>query len=67
MEAYVDDMLVKSLHASDHFTHLAEMFDILHIYHIKLNPNKYAFGVFLRKFLGFMVNQRGFEANLDKI
>ena len=34
---------------------------------MKLNPSKYAFGVSLGKFLGFMVSQRGIEANPDKI
>ena len=34
---------------------------------MKLNPNKCAFGVSSRKFLGFMVSQRGIEANPDKI
>ena len=34
---------------------------------MKLNPNKCAFGVASRKFLGFMVSQRGIEANLEKV
>ena len=34
---------------------------------MKLNPGKCTFGVTRRKFLGFMVSQRGIEANLDKI
>ena len=34
---------------------------------MKLNPSKCAFGVVSRKFLGFMVSQRGIEASLDKI
>ena len=34
---------------------------------MKLNPNKCAFGVSSRKFLGFMVSYRGIEANPDKI
>ena len=34
---------------------------------MKLNPSKCAFGVSSGKFLGFMVSQRGIEANLDKI
>ena len=43
------------------------MFDTLHHYDMKLNPNKCAFGVLLGKFLGFMVSQRGVKANPDKI
>ena len=34
---------------------------------MKLNPAKCAFGVSARKFLGFIVNNRGIEANPDKI
>ena len=34
---------------------------------MKLNPSKCAFGVTARKFLGFMVLQRGIEPNPDKI
>ena len=34
---------------------------------MKLNPSKCAFGVLSGKLLGFMVSQRGIEANLDKI
>ena len=34
---------------------------------MKLNSSKCAFEVLLRKFLGFMVSQRGIEANPDKI
>ena len=34
---------------------------------MKLNLSKCAFGVSLGKFLGFMVSQRGIEANPDKI
>ena len=34
---------------------------------MKLNPSKCVFGVSSGKFLGFMVYQRGIEANLDRI
>ena len=34
---------------------------------MKLNPEKCVFGVKSGKFLGFMVSQRGIEANPDKI
>ena len=53
--------------ASDHITHLTDTFKILRAYRMKLNPLKSIFGVASRKFLGFMVNQRSIEANLEKI
>ena len=34
---------------------------------MKLNPTKCSFGVAAGKFLGYMVTQRGIEANLDQI
>ena len=34
---------------------------------MKLNPSKCAFGVSTGKFLGFIINNRGIEANPDKI
>ena len=75
MEVYVDNMLVKSRIVGEHIKHLKQMFDILTKYQMKLNPQTCAklnpltcaFGVGLGKFLGFMVNQRGIEANPKKI
>ena len=67
MEVYIDDMVVKSVKVKLHVDHLAESFQVLKDYKIKLNPIKCAFGVFARKFLGFIVNNRGIEANSDKI
>ena len=67
MEVYIDDMLVKSTTAELHIAHLSEAFQILRNYSMKLNPAKCAFGVSAGKFLGFIVNHRGIEANPDKI
>ncbi|XP_075101785.1 uncharacterized protein LOC142177215 [Nicotiana tabacum] len=38
MEVYIDDMLVKSIQAGDHFQHLPDTYEILHKYNMKLNP-----------------------------
>ena len=67
MEVYIDNMLVKSTTPNLHIAHLAEAFQILKEYNMKLNPSKCAFGVSTEKFLGFIVNNRGIEANPDKI
>ena len=40
---------------------------VLKDYKMKLNPTKCAFGVCAGKFLGFIINNRGIEANPDKI
>ena len=67
IEVYIDDMLVKSTTAELHIAHLSEAFQILRNYNMKLNPAKCAFGVSAEKFLGFIVNHQGIEANPDKI
>ena len=63
----MDDMLVKSREEFSHLDDLKEMFATLRQYQMKLNPSKCAFGVASGKFLGFMVSQRGIEANLEKV
>ena len=67
MDVYIDDMLVKSVKVELHITHLAEAFQVLKSYNMKLNPTKCAFGVSTGKFLGFIVNSREIEANPNKI
>ena len=57
MEAYVDDMIVKSLLKEDHIKDLEESFGALRRHHMKLNPTKYAFGVTSGKFLGFLITK----------
>ena len=67
MEVYVDDMFVKSKEELVHLDDLKETFTTLKPYQMKLNPTKCVFGVALGKFLGFMVSQRGIEANPEKV
>ena len=67
MEVYIDDMLVKLVKAKLHVNHRDESFQVLKDYKMKLNSTKCAFRVYARKFLGFIVNSRGIEANPDKI
>ena len=59
MEVYIDDMLVKSIKAELHVDHLAESFQVLKDYKMKLNLTKRAFGVSVGKFLSFIVNRCG--------
>ena len=60
-------MLVKSKEEEDHLDNLRETFNTFRQYNMKLNPSKCAFGVSSRKFLGFMVSQKGIEANPEKV
>ena len=67
VKVYIDDIVVKSKTREEHAHHLQEVFHLLKRYGIKLNPSKCAFGMSARKFLGFMVNQRGIEVIPDQI
>ena len=60
---YIDDIVVKSETQAEHTQHLEEAFCLMRAYNMKLNPTKCAFGVNARKFLRFMVTQRGIEVN----
>jgi hypothetical protein len=46
---------------------LAETFDYLNRYKLKLNPTKCSFGVSAGQLLGFLVSARGIEANPENI
>ena len=67
MEAYIEDMVVKSKAVEDYLTDLAKTFKTLQKHRLKLNSSKCVFGVSLGKFLGFLVTYRGIEVNLDQI
>jgi len=66
VQAYVDDMVVTSHERGQHTTDLEELFATISKYRLKLNPEKCVFGVEAWKFLGFMLTERGIEANPDK-
>ena len=67
VEAYVDDVVVKTKHVDSLIDDLRLTFDNLRTYDIKLNPEKCIFGVPAGKLLGFIVSSRGIEANPAKI
>ena len=57
VEAYMDEIVVKSCKGSDLLTDLAETFANLRRYDIKLNPSKCTFRVPGGKLLGFLVSE----------
>ena len=61
IEVYIDDVLVKSKSRSNHLAYLREAFQLMRLHHLRLNPDKCAFGVKFEKFLGFLVSKRGIE------
>ena len=63
---YVDDIVVKTTQACDLITNLAATFVNLRRFNIRLNPKKCVFGVLKGKLLGYIVSERGIEANPKK-
>jgi hypothetical protein len=67
MEAYVDDMVIKTRNHDDFIEDLEEIFNSLRKFWWKLNPTKCVFGVPSGKLLEFIISHRGIEANPEKI
>jgi hypothetical protein len=67
VEAYIDDIVVKSKKQGDLHEDLKETFDNLCKYKIMLNPKKCELGVSSRKLLGYMVSSWGIDANPKKV
>lgn len=55
MDVYVNDIMVKGKQRLDHIDNLADTFNILREYKMKLNPDKCTFEVSLGRFLGYLV------------
>ena len=67
VEAYVDDVVIKTENLDSFIEDLQQVFNILRCYRWKLNLEKCVFGVPAGKLLGFIVSHRGIEANPEKI
>ena len=67
VKVYVDDMIVKSQDRADRLAALEKFLERIRQFRLRLNPKKCTFGVTSRKLLGYMVNERGIEVDLDKI
>jgi dsDNA-binding SOS-regulon protein len=67
VEAYIDEMVVKTTNEDNLIADLAQTFANLWVYPWKLNPEKCVFGVPSGKLLGFMVSHRGNEVNPTKV
>src|SRR5207237_3305464 len=67
VEAYVDDVVIKSRVKEDLISDLSETFTNLRRFRWKLNPEKCIFGVPSGKLLGFIVSYRGIETNPEKL
>jgi hypothetical protein len=67
VEAYVDDVVVKTAVEDKLIADLTETFTNLQEFQWKLNPIKCLFGVPSGLLLGFIVGHRGIEANPAKV
>ncbi|GJU33087.1 reverse transcriptase domain-containing protein [Tanacetum coccineum] len=66
LEAYVDDIVIKSNDEKLLIEDIAETFDNIRRINMKLNPKKCSFGVEEGNFLGYMVTYEGIRANPKK-
>src|SRR5881394_2361543 len=67
VEAYVDDVVIKSRVKEDLLSDLSETFENLRRFRWKLNPEKCVFGVPSGKLLSFIVSHCCIEANSEKL
>jgi hypothetical protein len=67
MEAYVDDIVIKTRKADGLVNNLRITFDCLRANRVKLNPEKCVFGVSRGMLQGYIVSQRGIEPSPEKV
>jgi hypothetical protein len=67
VEAYIDDIVVKSKKHGDLLDNLKGTFDNLRKFKMMLNPKKCIFGMLSDKLLGYMVSSRGIDVNPKKV
>lgn len=66
MEAYVHDMVVKTMGDGEHCKDLREIFSQIRKFNTRLNSEKCTFGVRGGKFLKFLQTSQGIEPNPEK-
>jgi hypothetical protein len=67
IEAYVDDIVIKTRKEDDLVNDLRIVFDCLRANGVRLNPEKCVFGVPCGMLLGYIVSQWGIEPNPEKV
>jgi ribonuclease HI len=67
IQAYINDLIVKSANWASHVSDLAETFANMRRAGLKLNPKKCVFGITKGKILGCLIFAKRIEANPDKI
>ncbi|GJX22153.1 reverse transcriptase domain-containing protein [Tanacetum coccineum] len=67
LEAYVDNMAIKSTSEEEMLTDIKETFEKFRSINMKLNPKKCSFGVKEGPFLGHLITKQGIRANPSKV
>jgi hypothetical protein len=67
LEVYIDDFVIKTRPSSSLILDLEETFTDLRHFNIRLNLEKYTFGVPRGKLLGYIIIKRDIDANPNKI
>lgn len=67
IKVYIDDMVVKSKQEVRHIEDLQGVFEVLRQHKLRLNAEKCTFRVRAGKFLGYLITDRGIEANPNQI
>jgi hypothetical protein len=67
VEAYIDDIVVKSEMRGDLLDDLKETFDNLYKFKMMLNPKKCIFGMSSGKLLGYTISSRRIDMNPKKV
>ena len=67
VEAYINDVVIKTKTADNLIADLEETFANLNKYRWKLNPSKCIFGVPSSILLGYIVSAQDIEPNPDKV
>ena len=62
----MDEIVVKSRRPENHVKVLRKVFEKCRLFNLRMNPLKCAFGVFVGKFLGFLIHSRGIDVDLAK-
>jgi hypothetical protein len=67
VEIYIDDVVVKSKSYKEHLADQRKTLECTRKHGLKMNPNKYAFGVSAGQFLGFLIHEKGIEVGQKSI
>ncbi|GJX24073.1 reverse transcriptase domain-containing protein [Tanacetum coccineum] len=67
LEAYVDDMVIKSTFEEEMLKDIQETFERFRSINMKLNPKKCSFGVEEGPFLGYLITKHGIKSNPSKV